>query len=47
MTVAELKDILDDFDDNCEVYINYSDNPIRDVFGGFNEDDEEFMLIVT
>ncbi len=47
MTVSELKGILDDFDDNCEVYIDNSNTPIRDVFGGFNEDDEEFMLIVT
>lgn len=47
MTVAELIDILNDFSDDCIVYINDSSQEIRDVFSGFNsDDDEEYCLIV-
>lgn len=48
MTVAELKDILNDFGDDVEIFINEHGNSIRDIFNGIcNDDDEEFLLIVT
>lgn len=48
MTVAELKDILDDFDGDVEIYIGEHGNSIRDIFNGVcNDNEEEFLLIVT
>lgn len=48
MTVAELKDILNDFGDDVEVFINDTGNEVRDIFSGIVTDDEkEFLLIVT
>jgi len=48
MTVAELKDILNDFRDDVEVFIDDTSGEIRDIYGGICTDNEkEFLLIVT
>ena len=48
MTVAELKDILNDFGDDVEIYINEHDNNVRNIYSGYYPDEEkEFVLIVT
>lgn len=48
MTVAELKDILNDFDDDTKVFINNTSGDIRDIYSGVEfGSDEEFLLIVT